>query len=220
MHESNPDPIVPLFRSKALEFSSRQERREPHRKESIRPPPFAILRVPRVRPSSRPLAEFMPSAAMHLLKAQSRQENHFTPYLCGSAPLRETTKKPVTLPPNHRDNGLQHAGGPARRYPARRSGCTRRELLPVDPHGGRTPGGGPGPGGGDQADQYLFLASGLSWAAGLWVGSEDFRRRVRESKFGRMPRFAQSDTGYIALQGDHGQVSFRNVKIRPVSESR
>ncbi len=40
--------------------------------------------------------------------------------------------------------------------------------------------------------------------------------RVAKSKFRKMPLFAKSDTGYIALQGDHGQVSFRNVKIRPI----
>jgi len=28
--------------------------------------------------------------------------------------------------------------------------------------------------------------------------------------------FAQSDIGYIAFPGDHGQVSFRNIKIRPI----
>ena len=48
------------------------------------------------------------------------------------------------------------------------------------------------------------------------LGSDDFKQRVKDSKFGSMPRFAQSDTGYLALQGDHGQVSFRNIKIRPI----
>ncbi|HPC96401.1 MAG TPA: DUF1080 domain-containing protein [Sedimentisphaerales bacterium] len=52
------------------------------------------------------------------------------------------------------------------------------------------------------------------------LGSEDFNDRVARSKFGRMPRFAKSDTGYIALQGDHGQVCFRNVKIRPIGPAR
>ncbi len=46
------------------------------------------------------------------------------------------------------------------------------------------------------------------------LGSDDFNSRVAKSKFARMPRFAKSDTGCIALQGDHGQVSFRNIKIR------
>ncbi|MBN1124059.1 MAG: DUF1080 domain-containing protein [Sedimentisphaerales bacterium] len=50
------------------------------------------------------------------------------------------------------------------------------------------------------------------------LGSEDFKDRVAKSKFGRMPLFAKSDTGYIALQGDHGQVSFRNIKIRPIEK--
>jgi hypothetical protein len=46
------------------------------------------------------------------------------------------------------------------------------------------------------------------------IGSEDFNKRVAASKFGKMPKFAKSDTGYIALQGDHGEVSFRNIKVR------
>jgi len=49
------------------------------------------------------------------------------------------------------------------------------------------------------------------------LGSEDFTNRVAKSKFARMPDFAKSSTGYIALQGDHGQVSFRNIKIRPIA---
>jgi hypothetical protein len=48
------------------------------------------------------------------------------------------------------------------------------------------------------------------------LGSDDFNARVAKSKFSRMPNFAKSTTGYIALQGDHGQVSFRNIKIRPL----
>jgi hypothetical protein len=52
------------------------------------------------------------------------------------------------------------------------------------------------------------------------LGSEDFKSRVAKSKFSRMPNFAKFDKGYIALQGDHGQVSFRNIKIRPVEKSK
>jgi hypothetical protein len=48
------------------------------------------------------------------------------------------------------------------------------------------------------------------------LGSDDFKERVAKSKFSKMPLFAKSDTGYIALQGDHGQVSFRNIKVRPL----
>jgi len=50
------------------------------------------------------------------------------------------------------------------------------------------------------------------------LGSEDFNDRVAKSKFAAMPHFAKSNIGYIALQGDHGSVSFRNIKIRPISQ--
>lgn len=49
------------------------------------------------------------------------------------------------------------------------------------------------------------------------MGSDDFAQRLAKSKFASMPGFARFDTGYIALQGDHGLVSFRNVKIRPIA---
>jgi hypothetical protein len=49
------------------------------------------------------------------------------------------------------------------------------------------------------------------------LGSEDFNARVAKSKFGRMRGFAKAGSGYLALQGDHGQVSFRNIKIRPIA---
>lgn len=46
------------------------------------------------------------------------------------------------------------------------------------------------------------------------LGSEDFNARVAKSKFAKMPAFAKTGKGHIALQGDHGQVSFRNIKVR------
>ncbi len=49
------------------------------------------------------------------------------------------------------------------------------------------------------------------------LGSDDFKERVAKSKFSKMPLFAKADKGYIALQGDHGQVSFRNIKIRSLN---
>ncbi len=48
------------------------------------------------------------------------------------------------------------------------------------------------------------------------LNSDDFKDRVAASKFSRMPNFAKFDTGYIALQGDHGSVMFRNIKILPL----
>ena len=52
------------------------------------------------------------------------------------------------------------------------------------------------------------------------LGSEDFTNRVAKTKFAKMPFFAKATSGYIALQGDHGQVSFRNIKIRPISTAK
>jgi hypothetical protein len=53
--------------------------------------------------------------------------------------------------------------------------------------------------------------------------SDDFNARVAASKFGRPPLsqfgvFGKSDTGEIALQGDHGAISFRNIKIRTIKQ--
>jgi hypothetical protein len=47
--------------------------------------------------------------------------------------------------------------------------------------------------------------------------SADFNARVAKSKFAQMPPFAKSDVGLIALQGDHGAITFRNIKIRPIA---
>jgi len=52
------------------------------------------------------------------------------------------------------------------------------------------------------------------------LGSEDFNRRVAQSKFASMPLFAKANAGFIALQGDHGQVSFRNIKLRPIQAGK
>ena len=46
--------------------------------------------------------------------------------------------------------------------------------------------------------------------------SDDFKARIAKSKFRKMPLFAKSDSGYIGLQGDHGAVAFRNIKLRPI----
>ncbi len=52
------------------------------------------------------------------------------------------------------------------------------------------------------------------------LGSEDFNKRVAASKFGSMAGFAKAPSGFIALQGDHGQVAFRNVKVRPIKAAK
>jgi hypothetical protein len=50
------------------------------------------------------------------------------------------------------------------------------------------------------------------------LNSDDFKSRVEKSKFGKMKDFAKPPTGSIALQGDHGQVAFRNIKVRPIEK--
>jgi hypothetical protein len=46
--------------------------------------------------------------------------------------------------------------------------------------------------------------------------SDDFKERIAKSKFKGMPYFAKSNSGFIGLQGDHGAVAFRNIKLRPM----
>jgi hypothetical protein len=48
------------------------------------------------------------------------------------------------------------------------------------------------------------------------IGNADFQQHVKKSKFNSMPRFAKNKSGLIALQGDHGNVSFANIKILPL----
>ncbi|MEO8427071.1 MAG: DUF1080 domain-containing protein [Verrucomicrobiota bacterium] len=64
-------------------------------------------------------------------------------------------------------------------------------------------------------DKCVHEVNGVKYVEYV-LGSDDFKTRVAKSKFGTMPNFAKSSTGYLALQGDHGQVSFRNIKIRPI----
>ncbi len=52
------------------------------------------------------------------------------------------------------------------------------------------------------------------------IGSPEWNEHVAKSKFASMSGFAKSDKGHIALQGDHGQVSFRDIKIRPLSPDK
>lgn len=46
--------------------------------------------------------------------------------------------------------------------------------------------------------------------------SDDFWARVKKTKFADMPNYGKFDSGHIAIQGDHGVVKFRNIKIRPL----
>ena len=52
------------------------------------------------------------------------------------------------------------------------------------------------------------------------IDSDDFKQRVAKTKFAGMPLFAKSPTGFLGLQGDHGEISFRNIKVRPLPPKR
>ena len=45
-------------------------------------------------------------------------------------------------------------------------------------------------------------------------GSKAMWDLVKKSKFNKMPLFAKASEGRIGLQGDHGEVWYRNIKIR------
>ena len=50
------------------------------------------------------------------------------------------------------------------------------------------------------------------------IGSDDWNRRVAESKFAKFEGFAKAGRGHIVLQ-DHGdEVAFRSIKVRPLPE--
>ena len=45
-------------------------------------------------------------------------------------------------------------------------------------------------------------------------GSDDLKALIASSKFSDMPYFAKVTSGRIGLQGDHGEVWYRNVRIK------
>ena len=48
--------------------------------------------------------------------------------------------------------------------------------------------------------------------------SDDYRKLVSESKYEKWPNFGEADKGHLLLQ-DHGdRVSFKNIKIRPITK--
>jgi hypothetical protein len=63
---------------------------------------------------------------------------------------------------------------------------------------------------GPHVEQYL---NGVKYAE-YEIGSADWNTRVAASKFGKMEGFGKNTKGHIALQGDHGNVCFTNIKIR------
>lgn len=47
------------------------------------------------------------------------------------------------------------------------------------------------------------------------LGSPELRKAVAESKFRRVPGFAEARAGYLQLQAHDGSAAFRNIRIRP-----
>ena len=45
-------------------------------------------------------------------------------------------------------------------------------------------------------------------------GSEEFNKLVSNSKFRDMPFFGKASSGKVGLQGDHGEVWYRNIRIK------
>lgn len=57
------------------------------------------------------------------------------------------------------------------------------------------------------------------WLNGVKVveyekGSKTWSESVSDSKWAEMPTYGSTSTGHIAFQGDHGEVWFRNLRIR------
>jgi len=59
--------------------------------------------------------------------------------------------------------------------------------------------------------------NGVKYYDYVW-GSKDFFDRVAKSKFATMPLFGKVEKGTIGIQGDHGTVSFKNIKIRTLKK--
>jgi hypothetical protein len=50
------------------------------------------------------------------------------------------------------------------------------------------------------------------------IGSDDWNQRVAKAKYANWPRYAKNARGHIALQGDHGDVCFTNIKLLPLPD--
>ena len=44
--------------------------------------------------------------------------------------------------------------------------------------------------------------------------SKALKKLIDKSKFKDMPYFAKAVSGHIGLQGDHGEIWYRNIRIR------
>ncbi len=64
-----------------------------------------------------------------------------------------------------------------------------------------------------QGEHVQFWLNGVQ-TVDCKIGSDDWNRRVADSKFRNRPAYSGESSGHIALQ-DHGdRVAFRNIRIR------
>lgn len=68
-------------------------------------------------------------------------------------------------------------------------------------------------------DKCFTEVNGVRYYEWKW-DSKDFWERQKKTKFTEYPQYAKANSGRIAIQGDHGNVSFRNIKIRPIKAGR
>ena len=70
------------------------------------------------------------------------------------------------------------------------------------------------------SSRIIFTAEKVEhWLNGTRIvkytyGSDEMWALVAKSKFNSMPLFAKASEGHIGLQGDHGEIWYRNIRIR------
>lgn len=66
-------------------------------------------------------------------------------------------------------------------------------------------------------DQCEVIVNGVSYYY-FQIGNGDWNRRVAASKFAKFPEFGKAGSGHICLQDHNSIVSFRNIKLRELSD--
>ena len=68
---------------------------------------------------------------------------------------------------------------------------------------------------------YTFALGGFAaWAPKFLFKVHTMKLASAKSKGFRLDYVAKFDKGYLVLQGDHGKVSFQNVKLREIKPAQ